>query len=42
VDFAMAASQDGFSSYMPSLHKKTNLIQKMSKTLDFGIFNLLS
>jgi hypothetical protein len=35
VDFATAASQNGFST---SLHMKTNIIQKMTKgTLDFLI-----
>jgi hypothetical protein len=35
VDFAVAASQNGFSTYKLSLHWKTNNIQKMTKTLDF-------
>jgi hypothetical protein len=38
VDFATAASQNGFSTYNLSPQKKTNGIKKMTKKLDF-LFN---
>jgi hypothetical protein len=31
VDYAMAASQNGFCSYKLSIHKKTNIMQIMTK-----------
>jgi hypothetical protein len=34
VDFAIAASQNVFSTYNLFLHTKTNIIQKMTNTLD--------
>jgi hypothetical protein len=33
VDSATAASQNGFCSYKFFLHKKTNIIQNMTKTI---------
>ncbi len=35
LDFATAPSQNRISIYKLSLHKKTNIIQKMSKTIRF-------
>jgi hypothetical protein len=35
VDFALAASQNILSTYKLFLHTKTNIIQKMTNTLDF-------
>jgi hypothetical protein len=37
VDFATAASQNGFSTCKLSLHKKTNIIKKMTKKFDFSL-----
>jgi hypothetical protein len=37
MDFARAASQNGFSSYKLSLHKKTNIVLKTTKRI--GFFN---
>jgi hypothetical protein len=43
VDSAMAASQNGFCSYKISIHKKTYIMQIMTKILkNFYLFNLLS
>jgi hypothetical protein len=46
VDSAMAASQNGFCSYMLSIHKKTNIMQGNAdndkKYYIFYLFNLLS
>jgi hypothetical protein len=33
VDSAMAASQNGFCSYKLSIHKKTNIMQIMTKNI---------
>jgi hypothetical protein len=35
VDFATAASQNGFSATSFPLYKKTNVIQKMTKGIRF-------
>jgi hypothetical protein len=41
VDFATASSsQNGFNTFKLSLHKNTNIVQKMSKTYNY--FHLLS
>jgi hypothetical protein len=37
VDSAMVASQNGFCSYKVSIHKKTNIMQIMTKILNFCI-----
>jgi hypothetical protein len=37
VDSAMAASQNGFCSYRLSIHKKTNIMQIMTKNITFFI-----
>ncbi len=42
VDSAMAASQNGFCSYKLSIHKKTNIMQIMTKFYYLYLFNLLS
>ncbi len=34
-DSAMAASQNGFCSYKLSIHKKTNIMQIMTKNITF-------
>jgi hypothetical protein len=41
VGFATAASQNGFSTYKLSIHKKTNIIKKQQKVLDFYYSHLL-
>ncbi len=38
VDSAMAASQNGFCSYKLSSHKKTNVLQTMTKTFTIFIY----
>ncbi len=40
VDSAMAASQNGFCSYKLSIHKKTNIMQTMTKNITIFIYNL--
>ncbi len=42
MDFATSASQKRIKYYKLSLHKKTNIVPKMAKTLYFHYFNLLS
>jgi hypothetical protein len=37
VDSAMVASQNGYCSYKVSIHKKTNIMQIMTKILNFCI-----
>jgi hypothetical protein len=41
VGFATAASQNGFSTYKLSIHKKTNIILKFQKVWDVSHFHLL-
>jgi hypothetical protein len=38
VGSAMAASQNGFCSYKLSIHKNTNIMQIMTKILQFFIY----
>ncbi len=38
VDSAMAASQNGFCSYKFSIHKKTNIVQIMTKNIKILIY----
>ncbi len=38
VDFAMAESQNGFCSYKVSIHKKTNIMQIMTKNIAIFIY----
>jgi len=38
MDFTTGASQNGFITSKPSIHKKTNIIQKMTKMLFFITF----
>jgi hypothetical protein len=42
MDSAMAASQNAFFSYKLSCHKKTNIMQTVTKILKFYFINLLS
>ncbi len=37
----MAASQNGFITYMVSIHKKTNIIQKMPKNISFVLLFII-
>jgi hypothetical protein len=39
VDFATAASEKEIENYMHYLHKKTNVIRTMTKTLDYYYIN---
>jgi hypothetical protein len=41
VDSAMAASQNGYCSYKLSIHKKTNIMQIMTKNITFFITLIL-
>jgi hypothetical protein len=38
VDSAMAASQNGFCSFKLSIHKKTNIMQIMTKNIKIFIY----
>jgi hypothetical protein len=38
VDSAMSASQKGFCSYKLSIHKKTNIMQIMTKNITIFIY----
>jgi hypothetical protein len=40
VDSAMAASQNGFCSYKLSIHKKTNIMQIMTKNIKLFISSI--
>jgi len=37
----MAASQNGFSSCKLSIHKKTNIMQIMTKSINFFIYSII-